>query len=146
MCSSQRVPPPQPALLYHRPHFSQQLLILLFPETARCFSILRCTPTPWPRGISSTCLPAFVTRLLPLPRARSPRSPSAHLPSCLSVLSSEPFLLHVWHVPCVCRLSCSLPAPFQDRTKERKGWPWLHSLLLLTNAGAKTAGPCKHFC
>ena len=99
-----------------------------------------------PRGIRSTCLSAFVTRPLPLPRARSPASPSAHLPSFLSVLIAEPFLLHVWHVPCVCRLSCSLPAPFQDRTKERKGWPWLHSLLLLMNAGAKTAGPCKHFC
>lgn len=89
------------------------------------------------------CQSAFVTRPLPPPLRPAPPAirPPAFLPH--SPLLAEPFLLHVWHVPCVCRLSCSLPAPFQDMTKEREGWLLLHLLLLLMSAGTKTAGPAN---
>lgn len=83
MCSSQRVPPPQPALLCHQPHFSQQLLILQFPETARCFSIPRCPGEFVPR-----VSPPLSHGPSPCP---APAPPPPHPPTCLpSSQSSSP--------------------------------------------------------
>lgn len=142
MSGSSEAPPPIPPspALSPAPFFSAALNPPLFQKRP---GVLQSSGAPLPH-----CLGKLVPRVSPpLSHGPSPRPaarpPSAHLPSFLSVLISEPFLLHVWHVPCVCSLSCSLPAPFQDMTKERKGWPWLHSLLLLMNAGAKTAGPAN---
>ena len=86
---------------------------------------------------------AFVTRPLPRPSSGAPLAirPPASLPHGLQL--AGPFLWHVWHVPSVCRLSCSLHAPFQGMTKERKEWLLLHSLLLLMSARTKPAGPAN---
>lgn len=97
---------PQPALLCCRPHFSQQLLILLFPETARWFPSLtpRCPgeslshvsspvlshgPSPCPRAVPRLPIrpPAFLLplsphlRALPVARLARPLRPQALFPS-----------------------------------------------------------------
>lgn len=149
MCSSQRVPPPQPALLYHRPHFSQQLLILLFPETARCFSILRCTPTPWPRGISSTCLSAFVTRPLPLPRARSPPPPPPLpiRPPAFLPLSPHLRALPVARLARPLRLQALLfpPCPFSGQDKGKKRVALAAFTTFINECGSKNSWPLQTF-
>lgn len=113
MCSSQRVPPPQPALLSAAVSFFSAAFNPPVSRTARWFSIPRCLR----RNSSHVSLRLCHTAPPPAPR-RSPASPSARLPlsphlralSCCTSGTSP--------------ASAGSPVPslplFRVRTKERK--------------------------
>lgn len=102
--------------------------------------ILRCTPTPClGRLVPCVCLWGHPAPSWP------PYPPSAHLPSFLTAPLSPRRALPVARLTRPLRLQALLlpPCPLSDKTKERKGWLLLHSLLLLMNARTKTAGPAN---
>lgn len=139
MCSSQRVPPPQPALLCRRPHFSQQLLILLFPETARWFSIPRCPGEFVPRVSPplshgpSPC-PAPLPRLPIRPPAFLPLSP--HLRALPVARLARPLRLQALLFP---------PCPFSGQDKGKKRVALAAFTTFINECGSKNSWPLQTF-
>lgn len=108
-----------------------QPLILPVPEAGQVSLLFSGVAPPLCPGIGSTCQSAGLV-IGPLP-SRHPSPPPTCFPSSQLLLLQSPSCGTSDTSPKSAAL-LPPPCPLSDKTKERKGWLWLHSVLLLMNA------------